>query len=200
MKIKNFLDSIMPPSNWHLTVVVTLGVFFGLGFLVFHIGNGTSYFSDNPSTCINCHVMTAQYVTWARSSHARVATCNDCHVPHNNIVNTYLFKAQDGLRHSTIFTMRAEPEVIRIKEAGINVVEKNCIRCHQHQVFKTTIRHAVTLDERTNKNGRFCWDCHRETPHGRVTSLSSFPYARTPKLGKVMPEWLRKFTEEENKK
>ncbi|HZW39032.1 MAG TPA: cytochrome c nitrite reductase small subunit [Ignavibacteriaceae bacterium] len=200
MKIRNFFDSIMPPRNWHLTVVVTLGIFFGLGFLVFHIGNGTSYLSDNPATCINCHVMTAQYVTWARSSHARVASCNDCHVPHNNIVNTYLFKAQDGLRHSTIFTMRAEPEVIRIKEAGINVVEENCIRCHQHQVFKTKIRHAVTLDERTNNNGRFCWDCHRETPHGRVTSLSSFPYARTPKLGKVMPEWLRKFTEEENKK
>jgi hypothetical protein len=37
-----------------------------------------------------------QYVTWFHSRHREVATCNDCHVPHDNIVRHYAFKASDG--------------------------------------------------------------------------------------------------------
>ena len=38
---------------------------------------------------------------------------------------------------------------------------------------------------------RNCWECHRETPHGRVNSLSSVPYTRVPTPESPVPEWLK---------
>ena len=44
-----------------------------------------------------------------------------------------IFKAKDGLYHATVFTARAEPDVIEMQEASQEVVQDNCIRCHvQH--------------------------------------------------------------------
>ena len=79
---------------------------------------------------MNCHVMTTQYVTWQHSSHANVTTCNDCHVPHTSLAAQYGFKAKDGLWHATVFTMRWEPQVIRLSDGAVPVVEDNCRRCH----------------------------------------------------------------------
>jgi cytochrome c nitrite reductase small subunit len=75
------------------------------------------------------------------------------------------------MRHSFVFTFRLEPQVIRIKESGANAVRENCIRCHSFQVQKAN----ALMDP---NSGRQCWDCHRETPHGRGNSLSSTPMAR----------------------
>lgn len=195
-----FLNVLIPPPKWKLTVIVLAGIAVGLLLFIFHISNASSYLSDDPVTCTNCHVMNPQYATWQRSSHGNVTTCNDCHVPHNNIFNKYLFKAKDGLRHATIFTMRWEPQVIQIKEAGKNVVQQNCIRCHQNIVHKVSIQN-VTFDNYEKGEGLLCWSCHRETPHGRVNSLSSAPYARVPQLTPVIPDWLQNFisSKEKNK-
>jgi len=91
-----------------------------------------------------------------------------------------------------MFTFHLEPEVIRIKAAGINVVQENCIRCHANLVHRVDIR-KVSGETAKEGRGKLCWECHRETPHGRVNSLSSFPMARIPKLTPVMPEWLDKY-------
>lgn len=98
----------------------------GIGFILLslHLGRATSYLSNNPSACVNCHVMAPYYATWERGSHGKVATCNDCHIPHDNIINSYLSKVSDGMRHSYVFTFRLEPQVIRIKLAGKNVVQQ----------------------------------------------------------------------------
>lgn len=193
MSVKTFLHGLIPPERWRVPVIVALGVLFGLAILIFHISNASSYLSNDPRACINCHVMTAQYASWERSSHARVTVCNDCHVPHDNFIRTYAFKASDGMRHATMFTFRLEPQVIRIKEAGRNVVQENCIRCH-YRIINTTYIVNVSGDMASHGGGKLCWECHRETPHGRVSSLSSFPYAMVPKLSPVIPEWLDKFT------
>jgi cytochrome c nitrite reductase small subunit len=42
---------------------------------------------------------------------------------------------------------------------------------------------------------RYCVDCHRETPHGRVNSLSSVPFARLPLLKSPVPDWLKPKTQ-----
>ena len=97
--------------GWRPAGFVMLGVTAGMGLFVFHVSRAASYLSDAPETCMNCHVMTTQYVTWQHSSHARVATCNDCHVPHTSLAAQYGFKAKDGLWHATVFTMRWEPQV-----------------------------------------------------------------------------------------
>jgi cytochrome c nitrite reductase small subunit len=140
--------------------------------------------------------MVPQYATWMHSSHREVATCSDCHVPHDNIFRTYYFKAKDGFRHASIFTARAEPQVIQIKEAGHKVVHQNCIRCHSDLVTdaKLTVIHE---DFFTHKSDRTCWDCHREVPHGTVKSLSSTPYARAPLLESPVPAWLKQTMDRE---
>jgi cytochrome c nitrite reductase small subunit len=135
--------------------------------------------------------MAPYFATWQNSSHGRFTVCNDCHVPQNNIFEKYFFKASDGLRHSYMFTFKLEPQVIRIHEAGRNAVQNNCIRCHSNQIHPISVR-AITAQSIQENGEGYCWDCHRETPHGRVNSLTSTPFARTPQLSAPYPEWMKK--------
>ncbi len=193
MRIIRFL---LPPPAWRLPVILALGIFFGLFFFAFYISKAHSYLSDNPKTCVNCHIMAPQYATWTHNSHRQYANCADCHVPHNNILNKYFFKAKDGMRHATMFTLRLEPQVIHIKKAGQQVVQNNCIRCHINLLTDEPIQ-AITLEAHNTRSERQCWSCHRETPHGRVNSLASVPYARVPLPESPVPDWLRKIMKNE---
>jgi cytochrome c nitrite reductase small subunit len=196
--MKRILKFLAPPPQWRFPVMLLLGIFTGLAALIFYVSNAVSYLSDDPLACVNCHVMIPQYATWQNSSHGRGTTCNDCHVPHDNIVRTYAFKAADGLRHATMFTLRLEPQVIRIKSAGVGVVQENCIRCHSDLIHKVTAR-SVTGTSAAAGEGLLCWDCHREVPHGSVNSLASTPYARVPIPGSVTPTWLKAITQPSDK-
>lgn len=190
---KKIFNFISPPENWKIPVIFLSSFMLGLIIFLFYISNAASYLSDEPSTCVNCHIMGPQYTTWFHSSHREVATCNDCHVPHDNIFNTYFFKAKDGFRHASVFTMRNEPQVIYIKDEGKNVVQQNCKRCHIDLI--TNYNKLVATNKCTGlatDDSRVCWDCHRETPHGRVNSLSSTPHAMIPKLESPVPNWLKK--------
>ena len=184
------LQRILPPDKWKLPVAILLGVFVGLFIFMFKISNAGSYLSDEPKTCINCHVMEPQYATWFHSSHREHASCNDCHVPHNNAAAKYFFKAKDGMRHATVFTMRNEPQVMQIKHAGVDVVQNNCKRCHSYLNENVTTL-AVNGKNYSHGEGKLCWECHREVPHGKVTSLSSTPNAFVPELSEPVPGWLR---------
>lgn len=161
-----------PGGGWRWAVLVALAIVVGLGLLVARIANATSYLSDNASTCLNCHVMTNAYATWERGSHGRVAVCNDCHVPHDNPLAKLGFKAADGMKHSYVFTMRAEPQVLRLSDGAVRVVQSNCLRCHEDQL--TMIRLAPSGERR-------CWDCHSNI-HGKARSLSSSPHVLRPAL------------------
>lgn len=185
----SLIASVMPPPEWRVPVLIITAVLTGAGALTLYVGNATSYLSDDPKACMNCHVMAPQYATWERSSHARVAVCNDCHVPQDNMFSKYLFKAMDGTRHSFMFTFRLEPQVIHIKEMGQSAVQQNCIRCHS-SLTQDVAEKAMTVDLRNHGAGKLCWECHRETPHGRVNSLSSVPYARVPIPSPVTPSWM----------
>lgn len=204
-------------SRWKIAALLVAGLASGLAVLAGVMSNAASYASDSPEVCINCHIMRPQYATWKASSHHSVATCNDCHVPHENLARKFMFKGEDGSRHAAMFTLRMEPQVIRIREAGMKVVQANCIRCHGQVVDATamgklsfthdpnprlpsaapmwsvvdgktvlTAQSAMaTATLATNHHGdpsRLCIDCHRETPHGRISSLSSTPEARTGRL------------------
>jgi cytochrome c nitrite reductase small subunit len=193
-----FLRKILPPDRWKLPVIIVSGIFLGLALYSLYISRAPSYLGDEPETCVNCHIMAPQYATWSHSSHRENTNCNDCHVPHNNILNKYFFKAKDGLRHAAIFTLRREPQVIFIKEAGRDAVHKNCVRCHRDLLTDSRllsyndIIHSTRLD-------RNCRECHRDTPHGRVNSLSSVPYARVPLPESVTPDWLKNILKKLNK-
>lgn len=188
-----WVKKFAPPQKWRIPVLLVSGIFFGLLIYVFHLSNAPSYLSDKPETCVNCHIMTPQYATWSHSSHRENAHCNDCHVPHNNAVNKYYFKAKDGLRHATVFTLRNEPQVIFIKEEGKEVVQNNCIRCHSYLLTDSKVLRR-TAEVHHFRMERSCVECHREVPHGTVNSLSSTPHARVPLPPSPVPEWLKELT------
>jgi len=121
--IRDILQFLRPPKRWNLPVILVIGLFCGVGLMTVHISRASSYLSDEPATCVNCHIMAPQYATWQHSSHSRVATCNDCHVPHDNFFRKYAYKAKDGSRHAFMFTFRMEPQVIRMHQPGKNVVQ-----------------------------------------------------------------------------
>lgn len=194
-----FISKIKPPRGWQPAVAVLFGAIVGLTMYMAKVANVASYMTDDPQACINCHVMTTEYITWKHSSHREVASCNDCHVPHENVVKKYAFKAKDGLYHASMFTLRAEPQAIVMKEAGQEVVQNNCIRCHFNQVTdaKTVSWVASHVDDRLD---RTCWECHRTVPHGRVKSLSAVGFHVDPQtLQKqqelFIPTWLEEALE-----
>lgn len=169
------------PPRFRLPAWLAFGVFAGLGLATAHLARVPAYLSDTPSTCVNCHVMGNAYLTWTHGSHAKVASCNDCHVPHDTLLNQYAFKAQDGMVHATVFTLRAEPQVIRLSQRAVPVVEANCLRCHASLVDQVHLRARSPGDKR-------CWDCHRETPHGRVQSLSAAAPGNVPSLPRPLAD------------
>ena len=169
------------PAAWRLPILGLSGIAFGLGIAGVHLSRAPSYMSDAPETCMNCHVMGAAYSSWSHSSHGRVTTCTDCHVPHDTMIAKYLFKAQDGLRHSTVFTMRSEPQVMALNPVAVPVVEANCRRCHESVVGDVHAKAWQSGDPR-------CWDCHRETPHGIGRSLSALDDTFRPTLPMVFAD------------
>ena len=141
-----------------LLLVLSGTLFFVIGMSIFTFtqAEGQSYFSDNPSSCVNCHVMQDQFDAWGHSSHANVATCNDCHSPHNNIVNQYFAKAVNGFNHSAAFTLNTYDEVITIKEFNVEIVNDNCTYCHADLV------HSIADDQDDSLR---CTACHAGIGH-----------------------------------
>lgn len=192
----SFLNKILPSkkSRWRSVAVFSIAVILGFAAFTAKEAEVISYMSDNPQACVNCHVMTPVYNSWMHSSHREWASCNDCHVPHDNVFNQYYFKAKDGLYHASIFTLRAEPEVIFMREESARVVQDNCLRCHVQQVTET--KYVGWIDSHmSNRTDRNCWSCHREVPHGKIHGLSTVKYNIAPlptdQPAKVVPDWLQ---------
>lgn len=182
-------------SNWRKTALFFIAVIIGLGLFMAKEAKVLSYLSDDPQACVNCHVMTPVYNSWMKSSHREWAKCNDCHVPHDNVFEKYYFKAKDGLYHASVFTARAEPDVIEMKEGSQRVVQQNCIRCHVQQV--TQVKYDGYLnDHRENRTQRKCWSCHQHVPHGDIHGLLTIKYNVAPlptdQVESVIPDWLAK--------
>lgn len=188
--MKKFLSTI--PRVFVIPLFVIGGLVVGLGAYTVYMSRAHSYLSEDPSACINCHIMTPYYQSWMHSSHHLWTTCNDCHVPQDNIFRGYAFKAMDGLYHSAVFTFKAEPQVIRPRKPSYNVIMENCIRCHTqlNQDFVKT--GMITYSESLKGEGKACWDCHREVPHTMVSNLNSAPHAIVPLPESPVPDWLKR--------
>jgi len=163
--IKSVLTLSGLSRRWRIIICVMLGIAVGGGVITAHLGNALSYLSDSPETCMNCHVMTDAYASWQRGSHGKTAVCVDCHIPHSNPIAKLAFKGADGMKHSYVFTMRTEPQVLKLSEAAIPVVQANCLRCHK------THFDMIRLP---GPKERKCWDCHSNV-HGEVHGLSASP-------------------------
>ena len=78
-----------------IAITALFGILAGVGTFTFGYGKGASYLSNNPQTCVNCHVMQDHLDSWQHSSHHHVAVCNDCHLPHDPI-GKWVTKADNG--------------------------------------------------------------------------------------------------------
>ena len=146
------------------------------GYMVY-LSKALSYLSTDPKACINCHVMNTQYATWQHSSHARQATCIECHLPTDSFVDKYIAKAIDGWNHSKAFTLNTYAHAIQISDDGAKRVQKNCISCHK-SITSTISSNADkyhNFDDEYVENGRKCWSCHKDVPHGKVRSITTTP-------------------------
>lgn len=174
-------------------MLVIAGAIVGLGGLFMYLLRAHTYLGDDPSACVNCHIMTPYYATWSHSSHSRDATCNDCHVPHSSIVAKYGFKAVDGMKHVGYFLTHSEDQTIMAETMSAEVIMDNCIRCHTqlNQEFVWSGRVDYMMTKRGE--GKACWDCHRNVPHGGTNSLTATPGAEgvTPLPPSPVPEWLQ---------
>ncbi|MGE5424635.1 MAG: cytochrome c nitrite reductase small subunit [Syntrophothermus sp.] len=189
--MKKIITWLIPPDQWKPAVSVILGIFFGLGLFAFVVSNAVSYVSDDPKACINCHVMNPEYTNWYHNAHGRVTTCNDCHVPHENVFAKYMFKATDGLNHATKFTFRMERQNIIMEEGTRPLIQKNCLRCHDHVVNKSYLR-SVLPNYKNHLEERYCLDCHRQEPHGTVKGLASVPNALVSReTGSRVASWIQ---------
>jgi cytochrome c nitrite reductase small subunit len=112
-----------------LLVAVVLGLAGGVGGFTFWYAQGASYLSNDPEACANCHVMREQLAAWSRGPHHAVATCNDCHTPHD-FAGKWLTKASNGYHHSLAFTTGDFHEPIQIKARNLAVTEAACRTCH----------------------------------------------------------------------
>lgn len=168
------------------------GLILGFGLLSVYLLRFHTYLGDDPSACVNCHIMAPYYETWMHSSHARNATCNDCHVPHQNMVKKYAFKGMDGMKHVGMFLTFSERQVPMAQMGSDKVIMDNCIRCHTELNTEMVKTGKVSYMQTMVGKGKACWDCHRNGPHGRGNSLSTTPNSITPYPDSPAPQWLRK--------
>lgn len=137
--------------------VFVVGSLIGVGLFTFSFAKGFSYLGNDPATCANCHVMEEHYGAWLAGSHSNVATCNDCHAPHDNIVSKYVVKADNGFWHGLKFTTGWYPENIEIRESNRQVTNRACLYCHAE--FTSDMRLTAGAEQID------CTSCHATVGH-----------------------------------
>jgi cytochrome c nitrite reductase small subunit len=140
-------------------LAVLLGVAVGTGAFTFRYAEGWSYFSTDPRACKNCHIMNEQYASWTKAPHHAAAKCIDCHLPHD-FVGKYVAKAENGYHHSRGFTLQDFHEPILIKERNAQILQENCLHCHEDFV------HDIVRGSTTAEDAVRCVHCHRSVGHG----------------------------------
>jgi cytochrome c nitrite reductase small subunit len=145
-----------------LLMAVMLGVALGAGGYTYSYGEGFSYFSSDPRACVNCHIMRDHYDGWQKSTHHAVATCNDCHTPHD-FVGKYATKADNGFWHSYAFTLQNYRDPLIIRPRNSVVLQNSCVHCHHEMVD-----HILPEPDREDGGASSCVRCHGYVGHGPV--------------------------------
>lgn len=139
---------------------LALGAVLGLGGYTFYYGKGLSYLSNDPRSCVNCHIMRDHYDGWQKASHHAVATCNDCHTPHN-LVGKYVVKAENGFWHSKAFTLQDYHDPLIIRPRNSRVLQGACQDCHRE--VAATVQGSGQAED---GGAARCVRCHAAVGHG----------------------------------
>ena len=155
------MDKAGRRRTWFTLAAVTfmglVGAVAGVGSYTFVYAEGASYLTNDPTACANCHIMNEQYDSWTKSSHHAVATCNDCHAPHD-FVGKYFTKALNGWNHSWAFTTDRFHEPIQINARNRRITEAACRYCHANVVHVIDTRPEPGME-------LACIRCHNSVGH-----------------------------------
>lgn len=146
-------------STLPMILSVLVGILAGSGGFTFFYAEGLSYLSNDPAACANCHIMREQYDGWQKAGHHQAATCNDCHIPHE-FVPKYFAKMQNGLKHSTYFTLQNFHEPIQVSAGGKITLQESCISCHADLVGQ------IAYHPGNDGQQLDCVRCHAGVGHG----------------------------------
>ena len=156
----------MDSRRWlFLAAAILIGMALGMGGFTFVYARGYSYLTTDPNACANCHVMSEHFGAWLKSSHHSVATCNDCHTPHD-LIPKYVTKARNGFWHSFYFTTGDFPDPLRITERNHEITEDACRYCHAR--LTATMRPGEEAGDEVHgldADGVECTHCHRYVGH-----------------------------------
>lgn len=133
------------------------GLMLGVGLYTFGYAKGASYLTNRPGACANCHVMRENYESWMKSSHGKVAVCNDCHTP-PGLAAKYGTKALNGFFHSLAFTTGRFRDEIQITQRNYDVAQSACLKCHQDIV-------DGIQETRDDGSEIRCLQCHDRVGH-----------------------------------
>lgn len=143
-------------------LALVFGAAAGLGGYTFVYARGYSYLTNDPAACANCHVMQDYYSGWMKSAHHAVASCNDCHTPHD-FLGKYTTKALNGFSHSLAFTIGPIPDNILIKGRSERITEGACRSCHAAM--------TAAIDDPHSRQDISCIRCHADVGHGASSLL-----------------------------
>jgi cytochrome c nitrite reductase small subunit len=151
-------------SGWWLALAVGVGLLTGIGGFTFLYAEALSYMSSDPKACVNCHIMRPQYDSWQKSSHHAVASCADCHLPHD-FLGKWMAKAENGFHHSKAFTFQDFHEPIMITPKNGRILQASCLHCHADLVH-----HQLAVGPSARGEPE-CVHCHATVGHGERTGL-----------------------------
>lgn len=152
----------------YLIVLVALGITVLFGIKIPALG------LDTPEFCAACHVMEPQYESYTHSAHRLASTCGDCHLPHS-LGYGAVEKAYTGMKDFAGVVRNKDPFEIHASHHAKGIIQANCVRCHGSIMQE--------VGDTSADDGRYCFDCHRNTPHGTypnepMTEAQDFPADR----------------------
>lgn len=119
---------------------------------------GYSY-SDSTEFCSSCHSMNEYAANWQTSNHKQFK-CTECHLPQDNMIDKMVAKTETGLNDTYHEFMRDYPAEIKLTAKGKDIVNGNCLRCHQ-----STVENTFMAESSDN-----CLKCHTGLVHHQFTN------------------------------
>ena len=131
---------------------------FVIGAAVMGISTVMVSATGGPMFCGSCHAMKEPVADYKLASHNH-QDCAECHLPHDNLA-IYLFeKGRTGMIDTYHEVLRDYPAHIQLSKSGKDIVNKNCLRCHETAMENVKLK-AAPMDTGD------CMKCHSRVAHG----------------------------------
>jgi len=145
---------MLESNSGKISTVLLFIIIAGIALLLYFLTGPPKLLArtDKPDFCVKCHTMAPYYEAWFHSGAHKRKACVDCHLPNDNVVNHYLWKVLFGVKEAMVYYSGTVPEIIKLTSRGGNVLQSNCIRCHE------TVVMLIDTERR-------CWNCHRNVSH-----------------------------------